>query len=759
MKYNRTNKFVWLCGVMLCMLLSGCNAKESTITENKEQEPVQESQLGQATITEAAVEPTAEPTKAPEETLAPEPTQIELPEPTVSEEAVTLEPTITPEETVSAEVTEVPEKTETPEVSEEVSVTATPEPTATPKPTEAPTATPKPTVAPTKAPVKTEQAAEDLFTYKEITEEEYTYIDVKAGELVITGVKDKNVKNLVVPATINGKKVKGIGIAAFAKLYSLESVVISEGIEALYTDPGYAVSPRPIVGCFEDCINLQKVTLPESLKKIEGYAFYGCSKLKEIKLPSGIERLDWGTFANCTSLKSIEIPSEATILGTGNSWSNPTGTFEGCTSLETIVFSEKLQEIGKKSFYKCSSLKKVDLPDSLVTIGKSAFSECKSLTGIEIPKNVAYIEHPLPDYEVGEKMVWGDGVSSESINAARFVGNSSMKYIQVSKENQVFASVKDCLLDKEKKVLISVPSRTTQEYFIVPDGVEVIANEAFMNCETIEIIHISSSVQMIESNAFDGCVNLACIEVSPDNEFFTWDMGVLYSSDGTELIRVPQQYDEFEFSIAANITKIYDGAFSDCKNLEYITVEFENEQYDCLVSDGVLFNAEHTALIKVPEGYTQTSYEIDENISQIYPGAFDGCSNLQRIEVSPGNQYFTSVDGILYDKNKTELIRIPEGHRGEAFEIPAGVYVHSGFGKNCTNVKKLVTDVASIFQKNSVTFGFTNLKEIQISDGGMREADLLREYIEELRKVTIIAEQGSVVDEWAKVHELNVKYK
>ena len=69
-----------------------------------------------------------------------------------------------------------------------------------------------------------------------------------------------------------------------------------------------------------------------------------------------------------------------------------------------------------------------------------------------------------------------------------------------------------------------------------------------------------------------------------------------------------------------------------------------------------------------------TSIEIPYNITSIGKNAFAGCSRLKGITVHGDNPSYSSQDGILYNKDKTELICVPQRISG-AITIPDGVMV------------------------------------------------------------------------------------
>lgn len=69
-----------------------------------------------------------------------------------------------------------------------------------------------------------------------------------------------------------------------------------------------------------------------------------------------------------------------------------------------------------------------------------------------------------------------------------------------------------------------------------------------------------------------------------------------------------------------------------------------------------------------------TSIEIPSQVSEIEATAFLGCDKLTSIQVDSDNPYFTSLDGVLFNKNKTEIICVPKGIKGQ-YSIPSGVTI------------------------------------------------------------------------------------
>ena len=145
-------------------------------------------------------------------------------------------------------------------------------------------------------------------------------------------------------------------------------------------------------------------------------------------------------------------------------------------------------------------------------------------------------------------------------------------------------------------------------------------------------------------------------------------------------------------TIPNSVTKIGDGAFSYCDNLTSIIVANDNPHY-CSVN-GALLDKQQTTFIKcpcgmkgsyiIPNGVTYigneafshclglTSIVIPNSVTSIAIGAFYGCKSLTSIIVAKDNLYYSSIDGVLFNKQRTTLIHCPTGKQG-VYTIPNSV--------------------------------------------------------------------------------------
>lgn len=134
---------------------------------------------------------------------------------------------------------------------------------------------------------------------------------------------------------------------------------------------------------FYDCIDLTKVTIPNSVTSIGKWAFQKCSRLTSIDIPNSVTTIYDYAFAECYGLTSIVIPESVTSVG----W----WVFYSCSGLISVSIPSSLTVINNYMFCDCSALKSISIPNSVTDIRFRAFSRCNSLTSIDIPSNVKSI--------------------------------------------------------------------------------------------------------------------------------------------------------------------------------------------------------------------------------------------------------------------------------------------------------------------------------------------------------------------------------
>ena len=294
---------------------------------------------------------------------------------------------------------------------------------------------------------------------------------------------------------------------------------------------------------------------------------------------------------------------------------------------------------------------------------------------------------------------------------------------------------------------------------IIPDSVTSIGGKAFCVCSGLTSITIPDSVTSIGYGAFDGCSGLTSITIP--NSVTSIGRETFQDCSGLTSITIPNSVtsigdDAFEdcrsltsITIGNSVTSIGDRAFDGCSGLTSITIP------NSVTSIGYLaFGGCHSLTsVTIPDSVTSiggcafsccsslTSITISNSVTSIGSCAFGECRSLTSINVASDNNYYSSNNGILFNKKKTELIRFPSRKSQTSYTIPNSVTsIGSEAFYGCTGLTSITipnsvtsigdlafydcTGLTSITIPNSVTSigywtfdGCSSLTSITIPDG------------------------------------------
>ncbi|EDS71376.1 hypothetical protein ANASTE_01075 [Anaerofustis stercorihominis DSM 17244] len=198
---------------------------------------------------------------------------------------------------------------------------------------------------------------------------EYTYKELQDGNIEIESYTGSE-KEVVIPDEIDGKKVVSLGEYSFCWL-DIEKITLNESLVKISR---YTFTSLP---------NLKEVIFNKNLKEIGENAFVNCRGLTSVNIPQGVKRIGESAFSKCTSLENVNLSCSISTI--------EKYTFAGCVSLRNITMSDDITSIGDYVFDGCKELESICLPDNLKTIGESCFSGCRSLKSITIPRGVTSI--------------------------------------------------------------------------------------------------------------------------------------------------------------------------------------------------------------------------------------------------------------------------------------------------------------------------------------------------------------------------------
>lgn len=256
-------------------------------------------------------------------------------------------------------------------------------------------------------------------------------IDAETGERVSLSSGKVNIPAYILRNGRQKCKVTGIGVSAFAGNSDVTEVIIPDTvtrIEACAFDSCENLksveipsSVRKIGSSAFSCSGLTKVVIPQSIRDISESVFNTCYNLESVELSSGLKTIGASAFANCINLRTIEIPETVTKIDRF--------AFQE-SGLERVTVPNGIQTIDMGTFDSCQYLVGVTLPSGLKRIENNAFAYCGSLKTIQIPATVseilqaAFIESGLTELVI-------DANNSIDIKAGAFNNCSNLKKVTI----------------------------------------------------------------------------------------------------------------------------------------------------------------------------------------------------------------------------------------------------------------------------------------------------------------------------------------
>ena len=270
------------------------------------------------------------------------------------------------------------------------------------------------------------------------------------------------------------------------------------------------------------------------------------------------------------------------------------------------------------------------------------------------------------------------------------------------------------------------------EKIVLPNTIVKIGQDAFAGCSNLKSINIPDSVTSIGAHAFYNCNSLKSIEI-PDSVTTDIEEKTFLGCSSMENIRLPNTIREFGYyafsgckslkkiNIPTNLYSLRDCSLDTCESLEEITVNGEGNYYTS--EDGVLFNKAKTVLVVFPQGSNKISYTIPANTEYIDRNGLSSCIGLQEINVENENINYTSEDGILYNKDKTSLCSYPAGKKQNTYNVPETVTsISANFSKcqylNYITIPKNVQSIGGYYPEKC--FYCTSLKEINVDSNNTK---------------------------------------
>ena len=524
---------------------------------------------------------------------------------------------------------------------------------------------------------------------------ENVYIEDGVEHIGNGAFQHTGIKNIFIPSSVS---YIGGGVFTYCE-DNIETIVVDSN-NPIYRSENNCLIEKDTNSVIYGCKNS---IIPDCITSIAGGAFSGCSGLTSISIPDSVTTIGGGAFGYCENLSELTLGKNVITIE---------DEAFGHTALTNIYIPKSVESIGHYSFYLCSKSAKTIkveegnkfywaegnclveketgtlllgcnysvIPEGVITIDNDAFWYCDTLSTLIFPSTLTHVE-------------------GEAFRNCKNINN-----ISVAKNNPVYRSEGNCLIEKATNVLILGSNCS-----VIPEGVTSIGVYAFAEKEKLESINIPSSVKYIESCAFEGCYSLYSVTIE------------------TGLVSIGDRafnccYSLKEITLPTSLTTIGYMAFRSCMFYTILIPDSVAVIKDYAFADCVTLETIYCASAREPEGFENGwngGYTVVwgyNNMPEVpdTPEVTDGSLGLEYTLSDDYTYYIVSGIGTCTD---TALV-IPSTYKGlPVQEIGDEAFKGNNFitslitGGNVTNIGKYAFDACYVLETLILSDSLVSIEE------------------------------------------------
>lgn len=483
------------------------------------------------------------------------------------------------------------------------------------------------------------------------------------------------------------------------------SIVADHAFDSCASLEHVVIAPTDVIGAyaFSGCKNLVSIDIPEGVENIKDRAFEGCVRLESFIMPDSVKYLGKGILEGCIYIREIK-------LGRGLNLKNIADYTESLTT-------DNGQHVNGSPFLGIDKSRSLleryivadDHPqfmtDSYGILYEKMVVDSKTIpvAVIDAPATANLSTYELPDYivEICPYAFAYTSIQSVDLAYVRLIGNhaffsaAALSYVNLSNPTSVDAAFADAIAKVEYSQYIRnsafMGCTALQNVNLSTDNIVGIDELAFADCPRMTSVVLGKNIQVIGLRAFgtSGSVKsgLEFFHVDEANPHFKSIEGVLYKVNDDKsltLLIYPAyalenpptvengqiKYGDSKvyrksFSVPDGVSAIESYAFETTQELETLTVNPGNNIRigDYAFANSTIRNVtlgDHVISVGLKRG--EGEYTV-----------FSGCNYLVNIEVSAANEYYCSKNGVLFNKDKSVLIKYPVQKTGATYTLPTSV--------------------------------------------------------------------------------------
>ena len=339
--------------------------------------------------------------------------------------------------------------------------------------------------------------------------------------------------------------------------------------------------------------------------------------------------------------------------------------FKNNKNLISVSLGNNISDIPREIFSGCNNLKNVILPNKLTKIPENAFRSCNNLNNLTIPNNVN---------SIGNSVFYGcTKLASITIpNSVTSIGDNAFRSC-TSLTSVYYAGTED----EWNKITIGNDNENltnaTIHYNFEPEP----SNKQTGSCGDNVIYSLDTETGVLT------------ISGTGKMKDYSGEDSPFYQNSNIKSVIIEN-----------GVTSIGNLAFSSCNSLIEVSLP------SSIISLGVsaFSGCENLMSISIPA-----------NVADIQSIAFAGCKKLTSIEVDSNNENYSSINGVLFDKNITELVCYPAGKNDASYTVPNTVksFAYGSF-YDCENLTNVIIPNGVTSIGGASFWNCKNLKSIVI---------------------------------------------